>query len=261
MRNAERFRLSVVEESIDVIDWSSALERILFWAERKDQRYVCCANVHVVITAKANPDLHQALDEANMVVPDGSPIAWMVSWLLKIKQRRIAGPDLMWALCSEAGDRGISVYLYGSHEDTLDRLETRLLNHFPSLRIVGRESPPFRPLTTEEELRTVERINASGAGLVFIGIGCPKQELWMRRQSHAVNAVMLGVGAAFDFHAGAIRRAPRWIRGIGLEWLFRLIQEPTRLLGRYLNTNIRFMGLASVQLVRFYMHSRFRKTQ
>lgn len=255
---SNRSRLEVVGESIDVIDWPNSLACILAWAASKARRYVCCANVHVVMTANSNPSLHQALSNADMVVPDGTPIAWMISRLIKTKQGRIAGPDLMWELCRVASGRGISVYLYGAHERTLVRLEKKLKDHFPLLQVAGRESPPFRPLSRAEEAHSAERINASGAGLVFVGIGCPKQELWMFRQRHMVNAVMLGVGAAFDFHAGVVRRAPRWMRVVGFEWFFRLMQEPTRLLGRYITTNVRFIGLASLQLASHYIHTWFR---
>jgi N-acetylglucosaminyldiphosphoundecaprenol N-acetyl-beta-D-mannosaminyltransferase len=141
------------------------------------------------------------------------------------------------------------VYFFGSSPDTLEALDQRLSVAFPSLIVGGYESPPFRPLTPQEDADAVARINASGAGLVFVGLGCPKQELWMQAHRGRINAVMLGVGAAFDFHAGTVSRAPAWMRHNGLEWLHRLASEPRRLWRRYLVTNTLFVWGAARQLV------------
>jgi len=237
-------------QAVDALGWDEALARIGAWAKARESRRVCCANVHVVVTARSMPGLSEALSGADLVVPDGAPVAWMLRHLGEPRQGRIAGPDLMWRLCAEAAAAGIGIYLYGGAPATLARLSKRLREAFSGIRIVGAESPPFRELDPAEERASRDRINTAGAGLVFVGLGCPKQELWMARQEGLVGAVMLGVGAAFDFHAGTVRRAPPWMRRIGLEWLHRLLQDPRRLLRRYLGTNTRFLFLALLQLRR-----------
>jgi N-acetylglucosaminyldiphosphoundecaprenol N-acetyl-beta-D-mannosaminyltransferase len=164
-------------------------------------------------------------------------------------QRRVSGPDLMWALCERCAAEGLPIYCYGSSDQTLVLLAQRLQAAFPGLQ-VAMESPPFRPLSVEEDAAAVDRINASGAGLVFVGLGCPKQERWMAEHRGRVHAVMLGVGAAFDFHAGTVARAPQWMQRTGLEWLHRLVSEPRRLWRRYLTTNSVFIWKAACQLLR-----------
>jgi N-acetylglucosaminyldiphosphoundecaprenol N-acetyl-beta-D-mannosaminyltransferase len=164
-------------------------------------------------------------------------------------QQRISGPDLMMALCEQAAALGQPVALLGSTPQTLDKLRAALLRCWPGLRVAESIAPPFRPLTAEEDEAMVQRLNGSGAGLVFVGLGCPKQELWMAAHRGRVNAVMLGVGAAFDFHAGNIARAPMWMQRNGLEWLHRLFSEPGRLWQRYLVTNSAFVIGAVRQLI------------
>jgi len=176
-----------------------------------------------------------------MATPDGAPVAWMLRRMGFKKQQRISGPDLMWLLCTRAAKEKISVYFYGSRESTLTALRSNLNAALPELTIAGMESPPFRPLTKQEEEETVNRISNSKAGIVFVGLGCPKQEIWMSKNKGQIHAVMLGVGAAFDFHAGTKKRAPIWVQKIGLEWVFRLLTEPRRLWRRYLITNTLFV--------------------
>jgi N-acetylglucosaminyldiphosphoundecaprenol N-acetyl-beta-D-mannosaminyltransferase len=163
-------------------------------------------------------------------------------------QDRIDGPGLMWRLCATAARDGRSVYLYGGREETLALLTARLLEAHPGLEIAGAESPPFRAATREEDAATVRRIAASGASIVFVSLGCPKQELWMHEHRDRIDAVVAGVGAAFDYHAGTLRRAPVWMQKRGLEWAFRLSMEPRRLWKRYLVTNTWFLVLATRQL-------------
>jgi N-acetylglucosaminyldiphosphoundecaprenol N-acetyl-beta-D-mannosaminyltransferase len=164
-------------------------------------------------------------------------------------QQRINGPDFFWAYCDAASRSGESLYLLGSSERTLAQLQLRLTQAFPGLRIAGAYSPPFRPMTEAEDKAVVDAIHASGAGTVWVGLGCPKQEIWMHAHKGRVRAVMLGVGAAFDFHAGTVRMAPAWMRECGLEWLYRLISEPRRLWKRYLTTNTAFLLLVARQLM------------
>ena len=183
-----------------------------------------------------------------MATPDGAPVAWMLRRQGFNEQARISGPDLMWALCERAASEDLPVVFYGSTEATLALLEQRLRAAFPKLRMTM-ESPPFRTLTAEEDFTAVDKINTSGAGFVFVGLGCPKQERWMAEHRGKINAVMIGVGAAFDFHAGTVQRAPAWMRDNGLEWLHRLASEPGRLWKRYLVTNTLFILGAARQLI------------
>lgn len=226
---------------IDAVTWDEALEAIARWADAGESRQVCICNVHVVATARKDQELSEALKEADMATPDGMPLAWLLRQEGFIDQERINGPDFMARYCELAARTGRLVFFYGSTEETLEKLQDRLLRMFPGLRIAGMHSPPFRPISSEEDEIDVREINASGASVVFVGIGCPKQELWMAQHKGRVKAVMIGVGAAFDFHAGTVKRAPVWMQERGLEWLYRLMSEPRRLWKRYLTTNMIFV--------------------
>jgi N-acetylglucosaminyldiphosphoundecaprenol N-acetyl-beta-D-mannosaminyltransferase len=233
---------------IDAFDWHDAIGRIRGWADGHDSRYVCICNVHSVVTASREPEFRLVVNQADMATPDGKPVAWMLRRLGFPGQQRINGPDLMWKYCQQAATRGESIFLYGSSDETLATLQRRLAEALPSLRIAGAISPPFRPLSETEDAADVERINASGAGTVWVSLGCPKQEKWMAEHRGRINAVMIGVGAAFDYHAGTIQRAPQWMQDWGLEWLHRLASEPRRLWKRYLVTNTLFIFGAARQL-------------
>lgn len=247
---AERRRIAVLGQRLDALAWDDALARISAWAALRESRYVCISNAHSVVTGSQDPAFGQVLGGADMVTPDGAPVAWMMRRLGVPGQQRINGPDLMWRYCALASQRGERVYLYGGTDETLVLLQQRLREAFPGLVIAGAVSPPFRKLTPEELARDIDHINASGAGTVWVSLGCPKQELWMAAQRGKVQAVMVGVGAAFDYHAGTIQRAPLWMQHSGLEWLHRLISEPRRLWRRYLVTNSVFMWGAAKQLLR-----------
>lgn len=234
---------------IDAVDHDTSVRRILDWARRRESRYVCICNVHVVVTASREAAYLSVIDAADLATPDGAPVAWMMRRLGHAGQRRVAGPDLTERLCREAPAHGVTVFFLGSTEQTLSRLRAALAARFPDLIIAGMESPPFRPLTVGEDQELVKRLQRSGAGLVFVGLGCPKQEQWMAAHRGRVDAVMIGVGAAFDFLAGTVPRAPRWMQEHGLEWLHRLVSEPRRLWRRYLVTNSRFVLAAMRQLL------------
>lgn len=239
---------SVLGSHIDALSWDAALDRLLGWARAHDSRYVTICNVHVVVSASRDAAYLGIINGSDMATPDGAPVAWMLRRQGFAGQTRISGPDLMWALCERCAAEGLPVYCYGSTDATLALLEQRLRTAFPALKMTM-ESPPFRALTAEEDAAAVDRINASGAGIVFVGLGCPKQENWMAEHRGRVHAVMIGVGAAFDFHAGTVRRAPAWMRDNGLEWLHRLLSEPRRLWKRYLVTNTLFIVGAARQLL------------
>lgn len=208
--------------------------------------------VHGLIEASRDPSLQQKINSLDMVAPDGQPVRWALNWLFGANLReRVYGPELMKRLCSRAPEEGVGVYLYGSTPETVERLKTNLEHANPGLRVVGCESPPFRELTPDEDKETVERINRSGAGLVFLGLGCPKQEIFAYEHRHRINAVQLCVGAAFDFLAGEKKMAPKWMQERGLEWLFRLVSEPRRLYRRYLGTNAGFLLKCAREKIRF----------
>ena len=240
---------NVLGARINALDWSESIHVIAKWSSRRESRYVCISNVHMVVTAREDPELAQAMCQADMATPDGAPIAWMLRRLGFANQPRVSGTELMRAYLALASGRGESVFLFGSTEETLARLQLNLLKEFPSLLIAGALSPPFRQLTDEEDADIVEQINASGAGTVWVSLGCPKQEKWMLAHRGKVAAVMLGVGAAFDFIAGTKPRAPSWMQSLGLEWVHRLASEPGRLWKRYLVTNSRFVFGVARQLL------------
>lgn len=238
---ATRTTVGVLGSAIDALSWQDALDRIAVWAERYESRYVCACNTHSLVTASQDPGFREVINAADMAVPDGMPIAWSLSHLGFPAQERISGPDLMLRLCEHAAALGLPVFLFGSSPSTLQLLTGNLLATLPDLHIAGTHSPPFRQPSPAEDEEVIELINASGAAIVFIGLGCPKQERWMAQHRGRIHAVMVGVGAAFDFHAGVVQRAPRWMQQRGLEWLYRLLKEPRRLWRRYLTTNTLFV--------------------
>lgn len=190
------------------------------------------------------------INQADLVTPDGMPLVWMVRWWGHPIKDRVYGPTLMLGVLEAAARKGIPVGFYGGAPKVLDSLVKNLQSRFQDLDVVFSCSPPFRSPTLEEDLASVQDINDSGARILFVGLGCPKQERWMAAHRNKVQAVMIGVGAAFDFHAGKVRQAPQWLQKSGLEWLFRLLVEPGRLWQRYLKHNPRFIALAIVDLVR-----------
>lgn len=226
---------------IDSLGWDEAIARVVEWGEERQSRYVCICNVHSVITASSDHRLKDAINGSDLATPDGMPLAWQMRRKGFPAQQRISGPDMMLRLCHIAEKKKIKIFLYGSTKNTLDNLQNNLMEIFPDLVISGAYSPPFRPLTASENEEVVQLINGSGAGILFVGLGCPRQEIWMHSQKGKINAVMVGVGAAFDFHAGLIQRAPVFLRKAGLEWLHRLLSEPRRLFKRYLFTNSKFI--------------------
>lgn len=246
----KRVRAPVLGASIDVVGWDNALSRISTWAAARESRYVCICNVHSVVTAGQDAAFGRIVEAADMATPDGAPVAKMLRILGFPDQQRINGPDLMWKYCEQAALRGESIYLYGGLPTTLKLLQQRLKAAFPGLIIAGAYSPPFRSATAEEDEVDVARINSSGAGTIWVSLGCPKQEQWMAAHRGRVKGVMIGVGAAFDYHAGTIKRAPKWMQNAGLEWLHRLCSEPRRLWKRYLVTNTIFLAKAMRQLLR-----------
>jgi N-acetylglucosaminyldiphosphoundecaprenol N-acetyl-beta-D-mannosaminyltransferase len=228
---------------------AGAVRALAGWATTGESRYVCICNVHSVVTALQDEAFGRVVAGADLATPDGAPVAWLLRRQGAAGQQRVTGPELMLEYLADAERRDEPIYLYGSSESTLAALARTLAVRFPALRIAGAESPPFRPATAQEDEATVARINASGARTVWVSLGCPKQEFWMAAHRGRVQAVMVGVGAAFDFHAGTVPRAPQWMQSHGLEWLHRLTSEPRRLWRRYLVTGCVFLWHAAKQLI------------
>src|SRR5262249_3983032 len=191
-----------------VVSWAEAVDCVFGWALLHESKTVCICAVHSLITALQNPAHADAIWSADMVTPDGAPVAWMLRKKGHVDQERISGADLMWTCCRKASELGTETFLYGGTPATLRTLEQRLRREFQGINIVGAFSPPFRELSAVEDAAIVDMINRSGARIVWVGLGCPKQEAWLRTHHGRVNAVMVGVGAAFDFHAGVVKRAP-----------------------------------------------------
>lgn len=225
-------------------------DRLLGWARERQSRYVCFVNVHSTVHAARDEMHRQALLAADLAAPDGAPIAWTVGAKRGRQQPRIDGPGTMWRLCQLAAGSGIKVGLYGASPKTLQALQRALQKAMPMLDVAYAYSPPFRALTATEDAAVCLDVARSGVGLLFVGLGCPKQERWMAEHRGRIPAVMLGVGAAFDFHAGTAPRAPVWMREHGLEWLHRLASQPRRLGPRYLNTNILFLAKSACETAR-----------
>ena len=235
---------------VDATDYARATNQILGWAEQKQSRLLCCASVNHIMMARDSSDFTKIMASADLVTADGMPLVWLLRRFGIPDAERVYGPDLMGFVLEAAAKQGVPVGLYGGSAVVLDRLIERLSARFPALDITYSESPPFRVPTQEEDARTTAGIAHSGARILFVGLSTPKQERWMHSHRDRVSAVMLGVGAAFDFLAGAKPQAPHWMQSRGLEWLFRLATEPRRLAGRYLGQNPRFAALAVAQALR-----------
>ena len=235
--------------------YADACDRISYWCHTQRSCYIVAANVHVVMTAYWHRAYRRILNQAALVAPDGMPLVWGLRRLGLPHQSRVYGPDLMLAWCDRAAKEGLSIYLYGGTDGMVQRLAQNLHKQFPRLTIAGTHAPPFRPLTPDEEAADIAAIRQSGAAVVFVGLGCPKQEEWMACQQGKLSAVMIGVGAAFSFHSGTVSQAPRWMMARGLEWAYRLWQEPRRLWRRYVLNNTAFLVLFGLQLMNRAMQS------
>jgi exopolysaccharide biosynthesis WecB/TagA/CpsF family protein len=220
---------------VSALTYEEALDLILRAARERSSGIVDHMSVHGLALASGDAAFRAALNGFDIVAPDGHSVRWALNRFCGTQLRdRVYGPELMARLCASAAEEGVSIYLYGSSPDVLGQLVARLLDRFPALVIAGCESPPFRPLRPDEDRAVVDRINQSEAGLVFLGLGCPKQERFAYEHRESIRAVQLCVGAAFDFLAGTKKMAPRWVQDHGLEFLFRLASEPRRLWRRYL---------------------------
>lgn len=212
-------------------------------AKQRKTLTVFLANVHMLMEAKKSNEFNVIFNNADIVSTDGLPICFALRLLYNIKQERVAGMDLFPSLLEKAADNGLSVFLYGSDPETLNKVKERTQNLYKKLKIRGIYSPPFRNLTYEEELEVIHKINESNADIIFVALGCPKQEKLIHLLRKKVCAVMIGVGGAFPVFAQTVNRSPKWMQHSGLEWLYRLFQEPRRLFFRYATTNTMFIYL------------------
>lgn len=226
---------------IAVTDMETTVRRIEEHLDDWRGEYICVANVHTTVTAHDDPSYRAVQNGAVMALPDGGPLSQYSRRKGFAQAARVTGPDLMKEMLRESAQKHYRHYFYGSTQETLDILREKITRNYPGAIIAGMVSPPFRPLTEEEDAAAVAAINEARPDFVWVGLGAPKQERWMAAHQGRVHALMLGVGAAFDYEAGNIRRAPRWMQRCNLEWLYRLLQDPKRLFKRYFVTNTKFL--------------------
>ena len=242
----------VIDIPLTCVPFDEQMMLILRWAKMRASKAVCLANVHMLMEAKRNASYRQVLHQADLVTPDGKPLVLMLRRLGIGHQNQVAGMDVFESLCEHAQQAGISVYFLGSTEDILDKMKQRIAQDYPILKVAGMKSIPFMSVdeiraTKDESL--IEEVNNSGAGIVFVCLGCPKQEVWMSQYQGYIKGVMIGVGAVFAMYARLTPRAPHLIQHAGMEWLYRLVQEPRRLWHRYSSTIPPFIYLAAKQLM------------
>jgi N-acetylglucosaminyldiphosphoundecaprenol N-acetyl-beta-D-mannosaminyltransferase len=241
---------SILSTRVDATSYEDAAERIAYWAVQGESRYVCVANVNNVMEAKADPRYRAVMNAADLVTPDGVPLVWGLRLLGVRHAARVYGPNLALVVCARGAALGIPIGFHGGTLEAVAGMTQELTRRFPSLQVTYCHSPPFRKVSPEENSATVREITHSGARILFVGLGAPSQERWMAQHRGEINAVMIGVGAAFDFISGRKRQAPAFMQAVGMEWLFRLATEPRRLWRRYLYRNPAFVALFTAQLVR-----------
>lgn len=233
----------ILKVNIAVTTMQKTVQYIMEHLEMLRGKYICVSNVHTTVMAYEDEHYRTVQNSAVLALPDGKPLS-VVSRKRGFKEaKRVTGPDLM----LELFQKPLRHYFYGGKEETLVILEKKLREKYPDIQIAGMYSPPFRPLSEEEDKEAIENINRARADIVWVGLGAPKQENWMYDHQDKVNALMIGVGAGFDYHAGIIKRAPMWMQKLSLEWLYRLFQDPKRLWKRYVATNGKFLWLVMMK--------------
>ena len=240
---------SVLDINVNATSYADVTKQVEQWARARESRIVYATSVNGIMEAHDADEFRNILNRADLITPDGMPLVWMLRLKGIKSQQRIYGPTLMLRVLKMAADKKISVGFYGGEPNTLEALVRRMKVAYPSLQIVYAYSPPFRLLTDEETEQIRQSIVFSGVHILFVGLGCPRQEKWIDAHHGRIPAVMIGVGAAFDFHAGVKLQAPAWMQSLGLEWLFRLLTEPRRLWKRYLRHIPRFILLAFADLL------------
>lgn len=247
----DRGKQNVLGVGVDAVNYDAAVERVIQAAQGERPLSVAAVSVHGIMTAVRDAEHRYRLNHVDLVVPDGQPVRWALNLLHGAALRdRVYGPTLALKLWQQAAALGIPVFFYGSRGGVLQALQERLAARIPRLRVVGCAEGQFRQLTVAERDAIVASIRSSGARLVFVGLGCPRQEVWVYENRDLIGVPVIAVGAAFDFHAGLLPQAPWYLQRIGLEWLYRLIQEPRRLWRRYLVTNPPYLALVALQAAR-----------
>ena len=247
----DRGKHNLLGIGIDAVDYEAAVERIMTAVHERRGMAVSALAVHGVMTGVLDRVHRYRLNTFDLLVPDGQPLRWGLNWLHHTHLRdRVYGPNLMLRICERAAAESLPIYLYGGTEEMLAKLKANLLHQFPALAIAGAQASRFRRLTAAEQEEVCATIRASGAALTFVGLGCPRQEVWAFEMREALSMPLLAVGAAFAFHAGLLPQAPLALQKRGLEWLYRLVQEPLRLWKRYLLLNPLYLTLLLLQAVR-----------
>lgn len=242
---------NVLGVGINAVDYESAVQKVISAAQNRRPLTVTALAVHGVMTGALDAEHRHRLNELDLVVPDGQPVRWAMRWLYGITlPDRVYGPTLTLKVCERAAQEGLSVYLYGSRQEVLETLAANLRAKFPAIQIAGMQPSRFRQVSAAEQAEIAQTIRDSGASLVLVGLGCPRQETWVYENRELISMPLLAVGAAFDFHAGNLPQAPAWLQNRGLEWLFRLVQEPRRLWKRYLYLNPLYLTLLLLQLLK-----------
>ena len=242
---------NVLGVGIDAVSRAMAVAGIVEAARERRAMAVSALAVHGVMTGVLDSEHRYRLNHLDLVVPDGQPVRWALNVLHRANlSERVYGPDLMLDVCAEAARHGLPVYFYGSRRDTLAALERNLTSRFPGLIVAGAQPSRFRTISDDERRAVVAEIENAGASIVFIGLGCPRQEVWAYEYRQSLRMPLIAVGAAFDFHAGNLKRAPAAMQRVGLEWLYRLVQEPRRLWRRYLLLNPSYLTLLLAQALR-----------
>lgn len=241
---------------VDATSYEDASEQVVRCAGGGESAYVCLANVHMTMESYDSEKFQRVVNGADLVVPDGVPLVWALRALGEKDATQVRGADLVMRVAERAAEEGIPVGLYGGTPGTIRDFADLLKSRFPGIRVASVISPPFRPLTPEEDAAFTREIVDSGARILLVGIGCPRQERWIAEHKGRIPAAMLGVGAAFDFHTGRVRQAPRLVQRLGLEWVFRMLMEPRRLWKRYAKHNPRFVWLFLLQLMRLRFYNK-----
>ena len=251
-------KFNVLGIQINAIDYEAAVERVIAAAKEHRPLTLSALAVHGVMTGVQDAEQAYRLNHLDVIVPDGQPVRWALNLLHNTKlQDRVYGPTLTLKVCAQAAQDGISIFLYGSKPHVLAALEQNLTNRFPSLQIAGTCPSQFRQVTADEQCQIARSIRESGAGLVLVGLGCPRQEVWVYENRDLLGIPALAVGAAFDFHAGLLPQSPNWMQKRGLEWLFRLMQEPGRLWQRYILLNPQYVFLLVLQILKLRRFQQF----
>ena len=242
---------NVIGVNVCAVDYESAVDKIIGAAKARRPLGVSALAVHGVMTGVMDSAHRHRLNRLELIVPDGQPVRWALNLLHGCKLKdRVYGPNLMLETCRKAAEEGVSIFLFGGKRELLDTLESQLMTKFPELKIAGKLASKFRTVSPEEKQEIIDAINASGAGITMVGLGCPRQEVWAYEFKDHVNMPVLAVGAAFNFHAGELAQAPPYLQRLGLEWFYRLTREPKRLWRRYVILNPYYVSLVGLQLLR-----------